>query len=105
MHIDPSVPVVAAGLVGGYAVARYTGVRPLGGAVLAVAGAAAGRSWLRRGPVVTAGLTAAYLGAFGASHPLAKKIGAWPSVAAVTLAASGLTAAVTSATGTEPARP
>ncbi len=87
MRIDPSVPAVAAGLVGGYAVARYTGVRPLGGAVLAVAGAAA------------------CLSAFGASHPLAKKIGAWPSVAAVTVAASALTAAVTSATGTEPTRP
>ncbi|MFT3716627.1 MAG: hypothetical protein QM774_11990 [Gordonia sp. (in: high G+C Gram-positive bacteria)] len=95
MRIDPSVPAVAAGLIGGDAVARYSGNRPLGGAVLAAAGAVAGRSWLQKGPAVTAGLTAVYLGAFGASHPLAKKIGAWPSVFAVTGAATAITAAAT----------
>ncbi|MCF8588796.1 hypothetical protein [Gordonia liuliyuniae] len=94
MQIDSSVPVVAAGLVGGYTVARYSGRRALGGVVLAAAGVAAGRSWLARGPVVTVGLAAAYLGAFGASHPLAKKIGAWPSVLAVTAAAAAGTASV-----------
>ncbi|WOC12468.1 hypothetical protein [Gordonia sp. MP11Mi] len=97
MQIDSSVPIVAAGLVGGYAVARYSGRRALGGVVLAAAGGAAGRSWLARGPVVTGGLAAAYLGAFGASHPLAKKIGAWPSVFAVTAAAAAGTAAVLAA--------
>lgn len=96
MALDPSVPVVAAGLVGGYAVARYSGQRPLGGAVLAAAGAYCAREWLSRGPLVTAGLLGTYLGAFGASHPLAKKIGAWPSVFAVTAATSAVTLAVTS---------
>lgn len=96
MRIDPSVPAVAAGLIGGYAVARYTGIRPLGGVVLGAAGVVAGRSWSRRGPAATAGLTAVYLGAFGASHPLAKRIGAWPSVLAVTAATAGVTAAATS---------
>ncbi|WP_411978568.1 hypothetical protein [Streptomyces sp. N50] len=38
--------------------------RQLGGVVLAVAGA----------------LTVAYVTAFAGSHPLAKKIGAWPAV-------------------------
>lgn len=99
MRIDPSVPAVAAGLIGGYAVARYTGIRPLGGVVLGGGGAVAGRSWLQRGPAVTAGLTAVYLAAFGASHPLAKKIGAWPSVLAATAAATGVTAAATAASG------
>lgn len=85
----PTAPVVAAGLLGGYLVARETEIRPLGGAVLAVAGVAAGRQWMRTsGPVATAALTAIYLGGFGASHPLAKKIGAWPAVAA----AAGLSA-------------
>ena len=42
-----------------------------------------------RGPLVTAGLSALYIGAFGASHPLAKKIGAWPSVLTVTALTSG----------------
>ena len=85
--MSATAPVVAAGLVGGYAVARWSGRRELGGAVLAAAGVVAGRSWARStGPATTAALTAAYLGAFGASHPLAKKIGAWPSVYAVTAA-------------------
>jgi hypothetical protein len=34
-------------------------------------------------------LLGTYLAAFGASHPLAKKIGAWPSVGVVTAVASG----------------
>jgi hypothetical protein len=77
----PTAPIVAAGLIGGYLVARETEIRPLGGVVLAVAGITAGRQWLRTsGPVGAGALTAIYLGSFGASHPLAKKIGAWPSV-------------------------
>lgn len=82
--------VIATGLIGGWITARETGIRPLGGVVLAAAGVWAGRSWLaKQGPVTTAALTATYLGAFGASHPLAKKIGAWPSVIAVTTVAAG----------------
>lgn len=86
----PTAPVVAASLVGGYLVARETKIRPLGGVVLAAGGALAGREWARRvGPVGTAALSAVYLGSFGASHPLAKKIGAWPAV----LSAAGVSAA------------
>lgn len=86
----PTAPIVATGLLGGYYVARETEIRPLGGAVLAVAGVAAGRQWFRStGPLGTGLLTAIYLGGFGASHPLAKKIGAWPAVtAAATLSAA-----------------
>lgn len=79
----PTAPVVAGSLIGGYLVARETGVRPLGGAVLAAGGAVAVSQWRRQGPVVTGVLLATYLGGFGASHPLAKKIGAWPSVFSV----------------------
>ena len=86
----PTAPVVAASLVGGYLVARETKVRPLGGAVLAAGGILAGRSWYRVGGAVpTAALTGVYLGAFGASHPLARRIGAWPAV----LTAAGVAAA------------
>ncbi|QIG44447.1 hypothetical protein G5V58_18165 [Nocardioides anomalus] len=82
--------VVAAGLVGGYAVARYSGHRELGGAVLLAAGVLAGRSWLRTtGVGTTAALAGTYVVAFGASHPLAKQVGAWPSVAIVTAVAAG----------------
>jgi hypothetical protein len=84
----PTAPVVAGSLVAGYLVARETGIRPLGGAVLAAGGIWAARSWHRtRGPAVTAVLVGTYLGGFGASHPLARKIGPWPAV---------LTAAATS---------
>lgn len=86
----PTAPIVAGALVGGYLVARETKIRPLGGAVLAAGGLVAGRRWLKTaGPVATAVLSAVYLGGFGASHPLAKKIGPWPAV----LAAAGTSAA------------
>lgn len=79
-----TAPIAALGLVGGYVAARETGIRPLGGVVLGAAGLYAGRTWLAKvGTPATAGLAALYLGGFGASHPLAKKIGAWPSVLAV----------------------
>ena len=85
-----TAPLTAFGLLGGYLVARETGIRPLGGVVLAAAGAYAGRTWLaKRGPGVTAALSAVYLLGFGASHPLAKRIGAWPSVLAVTAVSAG----------------
>lgn len=86
----PTAPIVAGSLIGGYLVARETKVRPLGGVVLAAGGALAGREWARTvGPAGTAALSAVYLGSFGASHPLAKKIGAWPAV----LTAAGVSAA------------
>jgi hypothetical protein len=44
----PSSVVAASGLVGGYGVARWTKKRQLGGAVLAVAGAAAAQQWRQR---------------------------------------------------------
>ncbi|MEO9329352.1 hypothetical protein [Gordonia aurantiaca] len=96
MAVDATVPVVAIGLVGGFAAARYSGRRELGGAVLAAAGAWSARQWVRKkGPAVAGGLLATYLAAFGGSHPLAKKIGAWPSVAAVTAVSVGVTAIAT----------
>jgi hypothetical protein len=80
----PTAPIAAGSLVAGYLVARETGIRPLGGAVLAAAGAWCAREWARvAGPGVAAGLLATYLAAFGASHPLAKRVGPWPSVLGV----------------------
>jgi hypothetical protein len=77
----PTAPIVAAGIIGGYAAGRVTKIRPLGGAVLAAAGAAAGKQWAQdAGPTGAAVLSAIYTSAFGLSHPLAKKIGPWPSV-------------------------
>ncbi len=80
-----SSAVAAAGLAGGFLVARRTGRRELGGALFAAAGAWCARDWYRAsGPAAAAGLSALYAAAMGGSHPLAKRIGAWPSVAVVT---------------------
>ncbi|PQZ91573.1 hypothetical protein CQ018_13085 [Arthrobacter sp. MYb227] len=80
MSLLPSA-LAGAGLLGGFATARATKNRPLGGAVLAVAGTGAFLAWkANAGTPKAAALTALYLAAFGASHPLAKKIGAWPAV-------------------------
>ncbi|HEY6797693.1 MAG TPA: hypothetical protein VI248_23710 [Kineosporiaceae bacterium] len=86
----PTAAVTAGSLIGGWQAARRTGVRPLGGVVLAAGGVLAGREWARRtSPGVTGALIATYLGAFGLSHPLAKRIGSWPAV----LLVSALTSA------------
>lgn len=96
-----TAPVAAGGLLGGYLVARETGVRPFGGVVLAAAGVWCVRSWARAGGPVRAGtLLAVYLAGFGASHPLAKRIGAWPAVlAAAATSAGGAWALVDRRTG------
>ena len=80
----PSIPssvIAASGLVGGYGVARWTRKRQLGGVVLAAAGATAANQWRQQAGGKAAGaLTVTYLAAFAGSHPLAKKVGAWPAV-------------------------
>ncbi|MFE3111565.1 hypothetical protein ACFXKJ_24230 [Kitasatospora indigofera] len=96
----PTALVAATGLVGGYGVARWSGRRELGGAVLAVAGATAAMGWHRQaGPVAAAALTGLYVTAFGGSHPLAKKIGAWPAVFTVTGVVAATSAVVTARQG------
>ena len=73
----------------GYLVARESGVRPLGGVVLAGAGAWCARTWARRaGPARAGALLGVYAAAFAGSHPLARRIGAWPAVLSAA-AASG----------------
>ncbi|MGJ0181883.1 hypothetical protein [Corynebacterium glyciniphilum] len=82
--------VTTLGLIGGWVSARETGIRPLGGVLLAAAGVYAGRTWLAKGgPALTAGLTTAYVAGFGLSHPLAKKMGSWPAVLTVTAGVAG----------------
>ncbi|KIF74602.1 membrane protein [Streptomyces sp. 150FB] len=80
----PAAAVAAGGLVGGYAVARWTKKRPLGGVALAAAGAVAARQWQQAsGTKAAVALSTAYVAAFAGSHPLAKKVGAWPAVFSV----------------------
>ncbi|MGH9069319.1 MAG: hypothetical protein ACRD0J_17785 [Acidimicrobiales bacterium] len=83
--VSSSSLLAALGLLGGFSVARSTGRRGLGGAVFGLAGLLAGRGWQRSGgPLAAAGMGALYAAAMGGSHPLAKKLGAWPSVLVVT---------------------
>lgn len=84
MNAFPTAVVAAGSLIGGYLVARETKIRPLGAVVLVAGGSWCANQWIRRaGPAGAAALTGIYLGGFGASHPLAKRIGAWPSVLTV----------------------
>src|SRR5689334_7041034 len=90
MRTVPTAPLVAAGLIGGFAAGRYLHRRDLAGVVSAVALVGCLRPWQRAaGPGVAAGLAAGYAGGLAASHPLAKKIGAWPAVLAVSGASAG----------------
>jgi hypothetical protein len=68
-------------LIVGFAVARYSGIRPLGGIPLALGGGWCAQEWnRRRGSTTALALGSGYLAAFVGSHPLGRKIGAWPSV-------------------------
>ncbi|MBV9094811.1 MAG: hypothetical protein JO132_13200 [Streptosporangiaceae bacterium] len=94
----PSSAVAALGLTGGFLAGRWTGRRDLAGALFAAAGAWCARDWYRAsGPAAALGLTALYAAAMGGSHPLAKRIGAWPSVVAVTAMTVAATELVTGA--------
>ena len=85
-RLRPSL-LAPAGLVAGFALARSTGRRQLGGALFGLVGAACVRDWARAGGwPAAAGLAGAYTAAMGGSHPLAKRIGAWPAVGVVSAA-------------------
>ncbi|CCH79588.1 conserved hypothetical protein [Nostocoides japonicum T1-X7] len=81
-----TAPLTVLGLAGGFLVADQTGVRPAGGALFAAVGAYCARSWARQGLPTALGLGTVYAAAMGLSHPLAKRIGAWPAVAVVSAA-------------------
>lgn len=83
----PTSLLSAGSLVAGYATAVGTGSRPLGGLVLAAGGAVCTREWSRQsGTGTAAALLTTFVAAFGVSHPLAKAVGAWPSVLTVAAA-------------------
>jgi hypothetical protein len=93
----PSSLLVAVGLAVGFGIAQGTGVRALGGVILAACGVGAAALWVRRrGWAVAVGLGLLYLAAFVLAHVLALGVGlsAWLSVALVTLTAAGVTFAV-----------
>ncbi|MEY2442805.1 MAG: hypothetical protein QOJ46_2231 [bacterium] len=74
-------PVASGSLVLGFAVAQATGVRPLGGVVLAAGAGWCALRWRRRvGTARTGALVAVYVGAFVASHLIADTVGTWEAV-------------------------
>jgi hypothetical protein len=96
----PSSAIAALGLTGGFAAGRWTGRRDLAGALFTAAGAWCARDWYQAsGPAAAASLTALYAAAMGASHPLARRMGAWPSVLAVTAVTVTAAELVTHAAG------
>lgn len=89
--------IAAASLIGGFGVAQVTDNRTAGGVVLLVGGALAAWQWWRvAGPVPAVANVVIFTAAFGLSHPLAKQIGAWPSVFTVTAVTAVATYAIAS---------
>jgi hypothetical protein len=86
----PSPLLTTVGLAGGFAVARVTKNRPLGGAVWAASGLLCVPTWRRAGLWRGLLLGTTYAAALGGSHPLAKRTGPWPSVAIVSAGMAGL---------------
>jgi thiol:disulfide interchange protein len=83
----PTWPIAALSLVAGFAVADITGVRPLGGIVLAAAAAWCFVRWrAQAGTARAVALVAFYLVAFVVSHVIADPLGTWGAVAAVAAA-------------------
>jgi hypothetical protein len=88
----PTAPVAAGSLIAGFAAARYSRIRPLGGIPLALGGGWCAQEWnRRRGRETALILGSVYLTCFVGSHPLGRRIGAWPSVLTVS-AISGVSA-------------
>lgn len=80
-----STGLTKVGLLLSYKVARDTGSWQAGGAILAVCGLAAFTVWKNdAGSARAVALTGTYIAAFGASRPLAKKIGEGSSILTVT---------------------
>ena len=82
----PTAPVAAGSLIAGFAAARYSRIRPLGGIPLALGGGWCAQEWnRRRGRETALVLGSIYLVCFVGSHPLGRRIGAWPSVLTVSV--------------------
>ena len=77
----PTWPVAAGSLLLGFAVAQATGVRPLGGVVLALGAGWCAVQWRSRaGTFAALALVVLYLAGFAASHVIADTLGTWGAV-------------------------
>ncbi|MSW50910.1 MAG: hypothetical protein F2817_08495 [Actinobacteria bacterium] len=87
-----TAPVAAGSMVGSYVIASRVGSQL--GAIAAMVGPLSwcAAAWHRgHGAPIATALTGVYLGGFALSHPLSRRVGAWPAV----LGATALTGAVT----------
>jgi hypothetical protein len=74
-------PVASGSLIVGFGVAQATGVRPLGGIVLALGAGWCALRWRRGvGTARAVALVVVYLAAFVASHLIADTVGTWGAV-------------------------
>ncbi len=74
-------PVASGSLVVGFGVAQATGVRQLGGIVLAAGAGWCAMRWRRSAGIArAAALVVLYVGAFVASHLIADTVGTWGAV-------------------------
>ena len=77
-------PVASGSLIVGFGVAQATGVRPLGGIVLALGAGWCALRWRRGvGTARAVALVIVYLAAFVASHLIADTVGTWGAVVLV----------------------
>jgi len=84
MRPFPTWPIAAGALLLGFAVAEATGVRALGGVVLAIGALLCGLRWrLLLGLPRAFALVAVFLAGFALAHPLGDAIGSWPAVVLV----------------------
>jgi hypothetical protein len=91
-------PVASGSLIAGFAVAQATGVRPLGGLVLAAALAWCFARWrAAAGTARAAGLAILYGGLFVLSHVIAAALGTWGAVFVVAAVAGAASWAVADA--------
>lgn len=73
--------MAAGSLLLGFAVAQATGVRPLGGVVLAIGAGWCAVQWrARAGTFAALALVVLYLAGFAASHVIADAFGTWGAV-------------------------
>jgi len=86
----PSPALIGPAVLGGYYVGRSTGNRRLAGVALAAGLAAAVPRWSKGSPLLAAALAVGTVGLVGVSHPLSKRVGAWPAVLTTSAAASVL---------------
>ena len=89
MQRIPTSVMAAVGLIGGFAVTKLAHHRRPGGLVAGSIGLLAVETSRRRaGTAAALAVGGSYVTALAVSHPLAKKLGAWPSVFTVAAAAA-----------------